>query len=115
MKYHAVCEKHVRVIELRETKHFLIDDTGSYGRFKKVNGSEILATNKRFSNWVHTGYDIYPLNHHHPLSLIKKAREEMFMFKVQEAIKEKFRKLNSFDQALSLNDLLNLGIEHPNK
>lgn len=115
MKYHAVNGKHVRVVDLRETAKYLIDDSGVYGKFKKVEGKSFIASNFKFQNWSHSGYDIYPLNHEYPLRLIKEYKEEMYIYKVQEEIKNKFKKLKSFDQALSLNDLLGLGVEHPNK
>ena len=112
MKYYGVCESrhgdHVKELELRETAKFLIDDK-SGSKFKKVDGEEYLATNRKYSNWTWTGYDIYPIDHEKPLKIIDKTKKEMIGFKIKKEAEKRIQSL-SYNQYLELAKFLNITI-----
>lgn len=117
-KYYAVDEGGfhtiVKVLELRETPKMLIHDE-SGDKFKKTEQGEIIASNRKFKDWSHYGYNIYSIDSNYPKELIRKEKEKVYMQKVKDAIIAKAKIVKSFDIALSLNDLLSLGIDHPHK
>lgn len=115
-KYYAVNGTDVRIIELRETPKFLISDNDHYGKFKKIENPQdgFIATNRKYSNYSRTGYEIYELSAEYPKKIIKENKERYYVFEVKQQVEKRLRKL-SLDEALSLNDLLGLGIKHPHQ
>lgn len=112
-QYHAVNGKHVRVMQLRETAKFLIDGNGV--RFKKTGKPDCIASNKGYSNWTSTGYEIYPFNHDHPLRLIKEEKQGYFCMYVKEKLEKLCRDRNmTYERAKEINRLLGFELEEPN-
>lgn len=114
-EYYAVDGNDVRVIRLRETPKFLISEGASLGKFKKKSEitNEIIASNRSFSNWAWSGYDIYELTAEHPKRVIKAKKERSYILEVKRELEERIKQIKTFDEALSLNDLLDLGVKHP--
>lgn len=114
-KYYAVNGKDVRIIELRETPKFLISSNEHYGKFKKIENpkSEVIASSRRVSGWSYTGYEIYELTSEKPKQIIREKKEEYYVFNVKQELEKRIKNIKTFEEALSLNDLLGLGVKHP--
>lgn len=110
-KYALVSGDHVRYEELRETAKFLLSDIHKEYKFKKVDGEEYLASNRRYSNCSHTGYFVYNENHPKVLAILEKNRKSMFAWKVKKAAEEKISSMRHYSDFVKLNDFLDLGIK----
>lgn len=111
-KYALVNGDHVRYADLRETPKFLMSECASKYKFKKVDGQEFIASNRGFSNWVRTGYDVYEINHPHVLETIQNKKKGYFVFHVREKIEKLYRNRDmTFKEAKKINELLEFGVE----
>lgn len=111
-KYALVNGKNVRYCDLRETPKYLMSDCSSKYKFKKTGKDGCIASNKGYSNWSTTGYDVYEPDHPYVLGLIEKEKKGYFVFHVREKIEKLYKRGEmSFDEAKKLNDILELGVE----
>lgn len=111
-RYALVNGNHVRYAELRETPKFLINDNTTGYKFKKVDNQDHIASNRRFTNWSHTGYDVYEVDHPYVLKVIQHEKEKYFVFNVRQKL-EKLHMERSmpFEKAKKINELLELGVD----
>jgi len=108
MLCYGVNGNHVIELNLRETTKFLIDDK-SGSKFKKSENAEYLASNKKYSNWSWSGFDIYPIDHEKPLQIIENNKRSIIASKIKKAVEEKIQKL-TYAQYLNLAKHLNIDI-----
>ena len=111
-KYALVNGNHVRYAELRETPKFLISDSNSDYKFKKIEGKEFIASNSGYRNWSRTGYDVYEVDHPHVLEIIQMIKMNNYVFKVRQKLEKIYMdRQMPFEKAEMINKLLELGVE----
>ena len=76
-KYHKITRNSVKVVELRETKNYLVDVDGVKYKKDANNRSGYVATNIYNDIWFGSSY-IYPLNHPSVIQKVQYIREQNF-------------------------------------
>lgn len=129
VKYLFCCGSLKSVVNLRETKCFLIDDIDG-AKYKKEKNKERLQIGKVAQNTEsfthssiyaldsdfaigHLGKSALSIDHPNKAYIEKRYQELQFIKKTQIALEKLIRRTSGdYEACLSLNDRLNLGVTH---
>lgn len=100
--------KHYKVVELRETEKFLIEDKANL-RFRKetTEGSESIASLTHRDTWWSTTYNVYALDSKYVKDLLEHNKRVKFLELVQEKLKA--LSPSTYEEALEIAKLI--GVE----
>lgn len=106
-EYALISDRYVRIVNLRETDKFLINDANGC-KYKKYNNEEYVASNLKFSDWAWHGDNVYEIDHPIVSETREKIRKANFLTSIKIKLKE--YKIESYEDAERIRDFFNFDV-----